>query len=340
MFQEHASERLVPSMPADDSPGHQEPDGDHASHQGFVRGPAQAALRARVLQDRNKFPRDLRNLLWVSLCLVAVAVLMVVVLAVLEPRTLGIVAQLMALSFAVGREAAILHAYGQGPSGGPIWILVTVILDDLIILALALPLFWLGIERARGAPVLGGMILSLEKAAIDKRAFLRRWGLYGLVGFVWLPGLGAGVTLAAAMGTVAKIPLRQLILALAWGSVTVNAFWVIGLYFTSDLIPREGPWSFLPLVFVLVLVMITVAYATHQRRTRHLFPIVKVQDLEVEHKRRLLDVGITDGIHLLYANRTILAKKLDIDPSSLGRLRSVAELSMLRTVSPRHAEIL
>jgi len=45
-------------------------------------------------------------------------------------------------------------------------------------------------------------------------------------------------------------------------------------------------------------------------------------------------------VDLLYANRTILAAKLGIKPASLGRLRSVAELSMLRTVSPRHAEML
>ncbi len=315
-------------------------DETHEPHRGFARGPAQASLRARVLQDRKRFPRLLRGMLWGAVGLGALAVILIVVLAVFDPRTLAIVAQLMGLSFAVGREAAMLRAYGQDPSGGAAWVVVASVLDDLITLALALPLFWLGIERLRGAPFLGGVILSLEKTAVEKRAFLRRWGLYGLIAFVWLPGLGAGVTLASAMGLVSKIPLRRLILALALGSAAVNTFWAVGLYYTSSLIPREGPWSYIPLGFVIVLAVVAVVFGVLQRRKRHLFPIVKVQILGEEHVERLHKVGITDGIQLLYANRTILASKLGINPASLGRLRSVAELSMLRTVSPRHAEIL
>ncbi|HLF16498.1 MAG TPA: DUF4332 domain-containing protein [Candidatus Thermoplasmatota archaeon] len=315
-------------------------DAAHEPHKGFPSGPAQDALRARVRKDRRRFPRVLRTLLWTAFGMGLFTGALIAFLAVVDPRTLGIMLQVMGLSFAIGREGAILHAYTQGPSLGATWMVVTSVLDDLITLALALPLFWLGIERLRGAPFIGGIVLSLEKTAVEKRAFLRRWGLYGLVAFVWVPGVGAGVTLAAAIGLVSKIPLRSLILALALGSAAVNTFWAVGLYYTESLIPREGPWSYIPLAFIVVLVLFAVVFGLLQRRKRHLFPIVKVQILGDEHIERLLEVGITDGIDLLYANRTILAAKLGIKPASLGRLRSVAELSMLRTVSPRHAEML
>lgn len=312
----------------------------HEPHTGFASGPAQGALRAIIRKDRRRFPSVMRNLLWTALGLAGMAGLLILFLAVVEPRTLGILLQLMGLSFAIGREGAILQAYGQDPWLGATWVVVTSVLDDLITLALALPLFWLGIERLRGAPVLGGIVLSLEKTAVEKRAFVRRWGLYGLVAFVWMPGFGAGVTLAGAIGLVSKIPLRRLTIALALGSAAVNAFWAIGLYYTSSLIPREGPWSYIPLALILVLAVLAVVFGLLQRRKRNLFPIVKVQILADEHVKRLREVGITDGIDLLYANRTTLAAKLGIRPTSLGRLRSVAELSMLRTVSPRHAEML
>jgi uncharacterized membrane protein len=313
---------------------------EHEPHKGFPSGPAQEALRARVRHDRRRFPRVLRNLLWAALGLTVFALALGVVLFFLDRHTLGVVAAMLGLTFVVGREAAILNAYGQDPSFGATWIAIAAVLEDLITLFLALPLVWLGIERLRGAPLLGGVILSLEKTAVEKRAFLRKWGLYGLVAFVWVPGIGAGVTLAAAMGLVSKIPLRRLTIALALGSAAVNVFWAVGLYYTSALIPREGPWSYLPLALVGVLAVLAVVFGLKQRRKRHLFPIVKVQILEEEHVERLLEVGITDGIDLLYANRTTLAHKLGIKPTSLGRLRSVAELSMLKTVSPRHAEML
>src|SRR5688572_22202051 len=94
-----------------------DPDADHPDHRGFAHGPAQDVLRASILQDRKRFPRLLRTLLWAALGLSGLAALLIVGLAILDPRTLGIILQLMGLSFAVGREAAILHAYGQDPTG-------------------------------------------------------------------------------------------------------------------------------------------------------------------------------------------------------------------------------
>ncbi|HLE47113.1 MAG TPA: DUF4332 domain-containing protein [Candidatus Thermoplasmatota archaeon] len=297
-------------------------------------------MRARVRKDRQQFPAVLRTCLWATLGLVAASSLAVALMAILDSHTLSLLVQMFVLSFAVGREAAMLYIYGQGPSFGPFWVLVAAIVDDLVTLGFTLPLVWLGLARLRGVYLLGGIVLSVEKTAVEKRAFLRRWGVYGLVAFVWLPGLGAGVFLAAAMGIVAKIPLRRLIIALAVGTALVNAFWAIGLYYTASLIPAEGVWSYIPIAFAAALGVVAAVFGWRQHRTRHLFPIVKVQILDAEHAARLADVGITDGNHLLYANRHVLARKLGIDPSLLGRLRSVAELSMLRTVSPRHAEML
>ncbi len=282
----------------------------------------------------------LRTCLWASCGLLGFASLLSVFLAIVDPRTFGILSQMIALSFAVGREAAMLYAYSQGPALGPTWVLAAAILQDLVTLCLTLPLVWIALQRLRGVYFVGGIVLALEKAAVEKRAFLRRWGLLGLVAFVWFPGIGAGVFLAATIGIVSKIPFRPLLLALGLGSMAVNAFWGIGLYYTSGLIPREGIWSFIPLACIAALAVLAVVFGLLERRKRHLFPIVKVQILGKRHVARLLDVGITDGIDLLYVNRKILASKLGMDPALLGRLRSVAELSMLRTISPPHAQML
>lgn len=315
-------------------------DPEHESHRDFVAGPAQIELRERIRTDRRRLPQPLRRCLWATAIVLAIATILMVLLAVFEPRTLGVLIQMIILGFGVGREASMLYAYSQDPAFGAFGVLVAIILDDFVNLGLTLPLVWIGLERLRGVFLLGGIVLSIEKTAVEKRAFLRRWGVWGLVAFVWLPGIGAGVSLAAAIGVVAKIPLRRLIIALALGALLVDTFWAIGLYYTSTLIPQEGIWSYIPLALAAALGVAALVFGWLQHRKRNLFPIVKVQILGKQHVERLLEVGITDGIHLLYANRHVLAKKLGIDPALLGRLRSVAELSMLRTVSPRHAEML
>lgn len=305
-----------------------------------MSGPAQVALRERIRVHRRRFPPILRYCFWAAFALLLLTVLLGALLAVFDPYELGVLAQMYVLSHAIGREGAMLYGYSQGSAISPGTVLLAITLDDLITLGFTLGLVWIGLERLRGVVFLGGIVLSIEKTAVEKRAFLKRWGLWGLVAFVWFPGIGAGVFLAAAMGIVAKIPLRRLIVALALGAFVVDAFWAIGLYYTSSLIPDEGIWSFIPLAAAVALGVVAIVFGWRQHRKRHLFPIVKVQVLSPQHVERLLDVGITDGIHVLYANRQILAKRLGMDPALLGRLRSVAELSMLRTVSPRHAEML
>lgn len=99
--------------------------------------------------------------------------------------------------------------------------------------------------------------------------------------------------------------------ALAFAAVVVNVFWAVALYHASALVPPGGLWSYVPLF-----------------------------SLEDHHIARLHEVGLTDGVDLLYVNRKVLADKLGMDPRALGRLRSVAELSLLCAVSPRQAELI
>jgi uncharacterized membrane protein len=332
------NQRRLPSR-APDGEGLEE-DAAHESHRDFRSGPAQEELRQRVRTDRRRLPRVLRGSLWLSLGILVLSGLLIALLAVVDPQVLTVLGQMIALSFAVGREAAMLWAYSQTPAPSPAWVFLATALDDLLTMGLTLPLLWIALERLRGVFFIGGVVLSVEKTAVEKRAFLRRWGVWGLVAFIWFPGVGAGIFLAAAIGMIAKIPLKRLIVALSGASILVNAFWSIGLYYTSGLIPREGAWSYGPIVFAGALGVLAIVFGVRQHHLRHLFPIVKVQMLGPQHVSRLLEVGITDGIDLLYANRTILAKKLGMDPALLGRLRSVAELSLLRAVSPRHAEML
>lgn len=303
-------------------------------------GGARAALGRHVRAARRRMPRVLRALWWVALGVFTACALPVAWLAVTDPQVLGLLAQMLGLTYIVGREGAMLYVYGQDPALGPTWVVLAACLDDLLTLAVLLPVVWFAIERLRAAPLVGGIVLSVEKAVVERRAFVRRWGLYGLLALIWMPGPGAGVCLAALLGLFSRMPLRRLVVAMAGALVASNIFWGVGLFHSAALLPDEGPWSYIPLALLCSLVVVAVVFGLSQRRRRHLFPLVKVQVLTAEHLKRLASVGIDDGIELLYANRKVLAARLGMNPRLLAELRSVAELSLLRTVSPVEARAL
>jgi uncharacterized membrane protein len=285
-------------------------------------------------------PTDLRRLAWAGLGAIAAFFTTMVVALALDFSLFARLVGFSVLTVVSGREAAMLLAY-QGPDAvDPVWIFLVTLLQDLAALFLIIPLVWLGAERLREAYLIGGIILSLEKAALTHRRLVDRWGLAGLSLLVVFPGFGTGVATAAAIGALARIPARKLALVLGAVLVAMVGAYSIGLRFAASALEAVPGLHWVPLALVGTFVLVGTALAIRERGRRNVLPIRRVGFLNADEVERLRDYGIRDGTDLFYVDCRILAARLGVSHNRLARCRAVSELCLVRGVSPRDAEML
>ncbi|MEK6985010.1 MAG: small multi-drug export protein [Candidatus Thermoplasmatota archaeon] len=148
----------------------------------------------------------------------------------------GALARGLAVELVLGREPALPIALG---GGAPPWLVAQLsATQDIAIGALAFPLFLYALARYRDAPnFVMRKLRDLEAEARKHEAFARRWGPLGLFAFMLVPFLVNGPLVGAAVGRLAGIPTRHLILPVV-GSVLVASFaWT---YFYNRLFALTG----------------------------------------------------------------------------------------------------
>lgn len=173
---------------------------------------------------------------------VAGAVLLLVVAAelvvykVLGGLGAGALARGLAVELVLGREPALPIALG---GGAPPWLVAQLsATQDIAIGALAFPLFLFALARYRDAPnLVMRKLRDLEAEAQKHQAFARRWGPLGLFAFMLVPFLVNGPLVGAAVGRLAGIPTRHLVLPVVGSTVVASFAWT---YFYDRLFALTG----------------------------------------------------------------------------------------------------
>lgn len=312
-----------------DDPGTQPP---------AVLGPAIARLRAHLARHRRTLPGALRWSLWLGAGMTTLYGAILLALFVFHPPLFRKMVTFLVLTVFSGREPAMLMAY-QGSFPAPVaWVIVTSIVNDLGALLVVVPLFWLALERLRQRPLIGGLLLSLEKTAFEHRRFIDRWGLIGLVLFAWTPAYGGGILTAGILGVLARVPVKRLLVALSVAIVGIISFWGFVLRYASELLPSEGAWKLLPFFIVGAFVSLSLVAGLRARRSRKILLLEKLGVLEPEHLARLNSVGISDAADVLRVNCEVLGSRLGLPAGPLTQCRIISGLLLLPSLSARHAK--
>lgn len=155
-----------------------------------------------------------------------------------------------------GREAGIpLSLEG----GAPPWIVAQVsATQDIGIVCLAYPAFLWALHRYRDRDnFVMRRLRRLQQHAVKHRVFVRRWGPFGVFLFMLVPFLINGPLLGAAVGRVAGIATKWLILPVVAATVIAATAWTYAydLVFNlvEDLDPRIPPALTIAIVASLVL---------------------------------------------------------------------------------------
>ena len=168
----------------------------------------------------------LRNRLAVvgGILLAAWLATLILCLVLAVPGAAGMVRGL-ALELVLGREAGIPVALDGGAS--PPWLVAILsATQDIAIAGLVFPLFLYLLHRYHDHPnVLMRKLRELETEAQKHEAFARRWGPLGVFAFMLVPFLVNGPLVGAAVGRVAGIPTRHLILPVVASTAVAAAAW-------------------------------------------------------------------------------------------------------------------
>lgn len=162
----------------------------------------------------------------------------------------------LVLEMFTGREAGIPVSLG---GGAPPWLVAQVsATQDIGVVCLAYPAFLWALHRFRDRDnFVMRRLRRLQAHAVKHRAFVHRWGPLGIFAFMLVPFLVNGPLLGAAVGRVAGIATKWLILPVVGATVLASLAWtyaydlVFGL--VKGLDPRIPPVATVAIVGSLVL---------------------------------------------------------------------------------------
>ena len=165
-----------------------------------------------------------RPLFWAGGVLGAFLVAEVILVFLWEPAAGRGLLSSVALEFVAAREAAFPLALAAGPPPG--LVAVASVLQNLMMAALVFPLVarLLGRWRSRDH-FLARRLRRLQNAALQRRAFITKWGPLGLFGFMLIPLLANGALVSAVVGRVCGIPTRYLVVPIVGATILVSFAW-------------------------------------------------------------------------------------------------------------------
>lgn len=296
--------------------------------------PGARALRRYLRAHRPLLPVAHRWSLVIGLALVAAYGCVQVALQWIDPALARGLWQLLVLTMVAGREPALFAAYQGSPPVPVAWAVVMATIDDLATLFLAAPLAWLAMQRLRRLAAFDALLRSFEHALNDHRAAVDRWGTLALAGFLWLPGWGTGPSMSVAMGVLAGLPTRRLLLVLTASCTAVSTFWAVTLAGAAEATPDRGWWQFLPLIVIAVLVALAVATSLRQRQRRFTleYPVPAGGDLR--QNARLAAWGFEERRGRLLLDARALAAAGGPSPRRLSLSHWAGELLLLPSMTP------
>jgi uncharacterized membrane protein len=282
-------------------------------------------------------PRAQRVSLGLGLGLVALYAAIQLVLQMVSPVLAGDLLRLFVLTMVAGREPALFAVYQTSHPVPVPWAAAMAILDDLATLFLAAPLAWLVVDRLRRYAPFDSLLRSFEHGLHAHRRAIDRWGVLALALFLWLPGWGTGPSMSVAMGVLAGIPAARLLVALAVSCAGVNLFWATSLAGAAQAAPDHGPWEFLPLAIITLLVLLGIAATLRQRHRRFTLEYPADALLDTAHVERLSAWGFERHGDLLVLDARRLEAAGGPPARQLARCHWAGELLLLPSMTPAWA---
>ena len=194
-------------------------------------------------------------------------------LSVWDPGSAGKLLKVVASHITAGRAAGITTALAR-PADFTRWQAITLAtLIDGAIVCLFFPVFSLSFRRFITFPFFDGAMASVERTAVEQRPRIRRWGILGLMAFVWFPFHATGPVVGSVIGLLLGLHPWVVVVVVLIGTVLAIVSWTMAMGpVVESLQTLVG--ERLPLMVVLIILVLVGSYRVHryvdtQRRRRN-----------------------------------------------------------------------
>ena len=118
----------------------------------------------------------------------------------------------------------------------------------------------------------GDLLSTVEYTANEKREFINKWGLWGLILFVWIPFMASGVIVGSMLGMLSRMKFMRVLWAVVIGGSAASVTWA---YTADGIIRFMHAYKLEAMIPIAIGVFILIAYlhmrSTKSRRQAELF---------------------------------------------------------------------
>lgn len=195
---------------------------------------------------------------------ISLGLLYTIWLASWVPEKSHVFAAMTVTHFLFGRAAGMSFGYTMKLSYSVV-IIINLIIETIILL-LFYPLFVFSWRHLLVIRSLRNMMDGLHKAAERNRHFIRKYGLFGLFFFVWLPFWMTGSLVGCVIGFLLDLhPWLNVGVVLA-GSYVAIASWAILLQEVHIQVEEFSPYASITILVVIILIVLG-GHLAHKRRS-------------------------------------------------------------------------
>lgn len=154
-----------------------------------------------------------------------------------------------------GRLAGISSALGSGFPVAQVILLASLIEGTIVCLFFSV--FCLSVKRLIVFPFLDDMMANVHRSAKNQRSKRLKWGIPGLIVFVWFPFFMTGPVIGSVIGYLLGMPPWVVVGVVFLGTVGAIISWTFAINPVIEWAGRIG--EFVPLILVLILLVVVVS---------------------------------------------------------------------------------
>jgi uncharacterized membrane protein len=215
---------------------------------------------------RRLFKTTEGHILWLGIAIACLGLIAMGVTAFWSPQVSRIIGAMSFSNIVFGRAVSLSIGYASG-YGHALVISVNIWIETVLVL-LFYPLFVFSMRKLVVFPRLKRFLNHTRTVAEHHQGKVRRYGIIGLLIFVWFPFWMTGPVVGSAIGFLLGFPAWLTVSVVLTGTYLAIAGWAYILFDLQAYAANLAPWA--PAVIIVLIILIIIAGYWLNRHGRRL----------------------------------------------------------------------